>query len=200
MGDRRTPVSDAELVALTQDGNLHAFNRLAERWGTSLYRFACRVLGNPEDARDVSQEALVKAYVNIRRLRDPDKFRPWVHHIALNLCRDRQRSRHARVTTESYAEGEPGEVHIVRRGRSPAAPDQEAHRAGLGGILEQVLDELPPEQREAIVLREYEGFTSPEIAEITGVPSATVRTRIFYGLKTVRRKLGERGVTDAGMA
>jgi RNA polymerase sigma-70 factor (ECF subfamily) len=63
-----------------------------------------------------------------------------------------------------------------------------------------VLDELPPEQREAIVLREYEGFTSPEIAEITGVPSATVRTRIFYGLKTVRRKLGERGVTDAGMA
>lgn len=193
-------MSDAELVALTQDGNLKAFNRLAERWGTSLYRYACRVLGNSEDARDVSQEALVKAYVNIRRLRDPEKFRPWIHHIALNLCRDRQRSRHARVTTESYAEGEPGEVHVVARGRAPAGPDQEAHRSGLGGILDQVLDELPPEQREAIVLREYQGFTSQEIAELCGVPPATVRTRIYYGLRAVRRKLNERGVTGAGTA
>ena len=70
----------------------------------------------------------------------------------------------------------------------------------MTGILGEVLDELPAEQRVAIVLREYQGFTSQEIADITGVPSATVRTRIFYGLRSVRKKLRERGVTEAGIS
>lgn len=195
-----TSVTDAELVAEAQAGDLEAYNRLAERWTASLYHYARRVLGNSEDARDVCQEALVKGYLNIRGLRDPAKFRSWVHHITLNLCRDRQRSRHARVVTQAYEEGEPGEWKVVLGGKSSAAPDRDAHRSGLAGVLEEILEELPQEQREAILLREYQGFTSQEIAEMTGVPPGTVRTRIFYGLKSVRKKLQDRGITETGLS
>jgi RNA polymerase sigma-70 factor (ECF subfamily) len=195
-----SPLSDAELVALTREGNLQAFNSLADRWDTSLYRFAQRMLGNPEDARDVCQEALTKAYLNIQRLRDPAKFKAWVHHIALNLCRDRHRSVKARAVTRAYEEEAPGELEMAESRGKAEAPDQEAHRVGLAGVLGEVLKQLPAEQRVAILLREYQGFTSQEVAEITGVPSATVRTRIYYGLKTVRKMLQERGITEAGSA
>ncbi len=190
-------LSDAELVALTQEGNVQAFNNLASRWDGSLYRFARRMLGNPDDAQDVCQEALVKAYLNIRRLRDPEKFKAWVHHIALNLCRDRYRSARSRVQMHAFEDEGVLDRQIAEARRTPG-PDQEAHAAGLAGLLGRVLDQLPAEQREAILLREYQGFTSQEISEITGVPATTVRTRIFYGLKSVRRMLQEQGLGGTG--
>lgn len=185
-------LSDAELVTLTQSGNLQAFNSLAQKWDASLYRFARRFLGNDEDAREVCQEALVKAYLNINRLRDPAKFKSWVHHIALNLCRDRSRSARVRRETVSYEEA----VAAAETVRNPASEaDREAYRTVLAEVLDDVMGRLSDEQRTAILLREYHGFTSEEIGEMTGVPATTVRTRIYYGLKSVRRMLNERGIT-----
>jgi RNA polymerase sigma-70 factor, ECF subfamily len=186
---------DAELVLLSQRGDVHAFNKLAAQCNDSLYRFVRRMLGNSEDARDLSQEALVKAYVNIPRLRDPAKFRPWLHHIALNLCRDWHRSARVKARIEPYEEGAPEETRILERAHVPAAPDVSAQRANTAEILGDCLAALPWEQRSAIVLREYQGFTSDEIAQITGVPAATVRTRIFYGLKAIRKRMIEQGIT-----
>ena len=68
----------------------------------------------------------------------------------------------------------------------------------LSRVLEEALDRIPPEQRSAILLREYHGFTSEEIGEIAGVPAATVRTRIYYGLRSMRRALAERGIDSPG--
>ena len=185
-------LSDAELVTLTQSGNLQAFNSLAQKWDASLYRFARRFLGNDEDAREVCQEALVKAYLNINRLRDPAKFKSWVHHIALNLCRDRSRSARVRRETVSYEDA----VAAAETVRNPASDaDREAYRTVLAEVLDDVMGRLSDEQRTAILLREYHGFTSEEIGEMTGVPATTVRTRIYYGLKSVRRMLNERGIT-----
>jgi RNA polymerase sigma-70 factor (ECF subfamily) len=186
-------MSDAELVALTQEGNLNAFNQLAGRWESSLYGFVRRTLGNGEDARDVCQEALVKAFQNIARLRDGGKFKSWVHYIALNLCRDRFRSPKARAEVVAFEEGGPADAAAPGR-PSIAATDAQAERTVLSGVLESVLEELPEEQRMSILFREFQGFTSEEIGEMMGVPAATVRTRIYYGLKTMRRRLEERGV------
>ena len=199
MDDRFQALQDAELVALARDGNLDAFNCLASRWEQSIFRFARRMLGDTEDARDVCQEALVKSYLNLNKLREPGRFKAWAHHIALNLCRDRQRSRKHRQPLESYVEGEPGELTVVEGGRSFGSPESDAHRSGLTGLVEEVLASLPEEQRSAILLREYHGFTSEEIGAMTEVPAATVRTRIYYGLRTARRQLRERGVTEAGL-
>ncbi len=140
--DSLRSMSDAELVALTQAGNLNAFNQLAGRWESSLYGFVRRTLGDAEEARDVCQEALVKAFQNIARLRDGGKFKSWIHYIALNLCRDRFRSPRNRAETVSFEEG---------------------------GWADQgeAVGSVPPESR----------------------------TRIYYGLKTLRRTMRERGIS-----
>jgi len=183
-------MSDAELVALTQAGNLNAFNQLAGRWESSLYGFVRRTLGDAEDARDVCQEALVKAFQNIAKLRDGGKFKSWVHYIALNLCRDRFRSPRSRAETVPFEEGSPADT-----AGTAERTDRRAETGRLSDVLQGVLAELPAEQRTSILLREYQGFTSEEIGEVMGVPAATVRTRIYYGLKTLRRTLRERGLS-----
>jgi RNA polymerase sigma-70 factor (ECF subfamily) len=194
VGVRLDSMTDAELVALSQGGNIEAFNSLARKWNDGLFRFVRRMLGNEEDARDICQEAFTKAFVNISRLREPAKFRAWLHHIALNLCRDLHRSAKSRVKSQSFEEGHPDEYRVVQNAETPAAPDRGAETAGVAEVLTDVLGRLSEEQRTAILLREYQGFTSEEVARITGVPATTVRTRIFYGLKSVRRMLRQRGI------
>lgn len=190
-------MSDEQLVDLSRAGDLDAFNRLASRWEDSLYRFVRRTLGNPEEARDVCQETLTRAFQNINRLREGAKFKSWLHHIALNLCRDRFRSTRARRDHRSLDQMSPEEMHhaVGDAVRPPTSPDLDVRRSAVHELLGTALGVLPAEQRTAIVLREYHGFNSEEIAEITGVPSATVRTRIFYGLKSLRRDLKDRGVS-----
>src|SRR5262249_49946045 len=143
----------------------------------------------------VCQEAFLKAYKNIRGLREGSKFKSWVHHITLNLCRDRFRSPRERIETSPFEELGPEESRFVVE-RSGGARSH-AERTGLVRAVEEVLSALPAEQRDAILLREYHGFNSEEIGEITGVPAATVRSRIFYGLRAARRMLEERGIAQA---
>lgn len=186
---------DAELVILSQQGDAEAFGLLARRWQAALFHFARRLLGNGDDARDVCQEALLRAYQNLPRLRDPAKFKSWVHLITLNLCRDRMRSPRVRIESEALEEETIGRA---ARAASPATPVRVVDAARLAEALNGVLARISPEQRAAILLREYQGFTTEEIAEMTGVPTATVRTRIFYGFRAVRQLLLEQGIDAAG--
>jgi RNA polymerase sigma-70 factor (ECF subfamily) len=186
-------LSDEQLVSLAQRGNTAAFNRLSSRWESSVYRYALKVLRNREDAKDVCQEALTKAYLNISRLREGSKFKSWIHHIALNLCRDRFRSAGASAEHRAFDDEGPDESRVAVLHAQKRSPELDTKRSRLADLLDEVLAKLPDEQRSAILLREYHGFTSEEIAEITGVPAATVRTRIFYGLRSVRRHLEARG-------
>ncbi len=186
-------MTDEQLVTLTQQGNVRAFNSLSARWESSLYRFAFRTLGNSEDARDVCQDALLKAYTNIRRLREGSKFKSWVHHIALNLCRDRFRGSAGKAQTRSFEEQGVDEARFAIE----TGVREDPEKSTLVRAVEQALAVLPREQRDAIILREYHGFTSEEIGEITGVPAATVRSRIFYGLRSARETLRRRGFAQA---
>jgi RNA polymerase sigma factor (sigma-70 family) len=186
-------MTDAQLATLSQQGNREAFGVLAERWNRPLYGFVSRVLGDEEAARDTCQEALLKAYQNLDRLREPDRFKSWLHAIALNLCRDRGRSAKNRALREvGLDDSQPLEPVS-----EDADPLEEAERRNVGEVLGAVLARLPMDQRTAIVLREFQGFSSSEIGTLTGVSAATVRSRIFYGLKALRRMLPEHGVTPA---
>jgi RNA polymerase sigma-70 factor (ECF subfamily) len=187
-------LSDENLVTLSQAGDARAFDHLVARWEGSIYGFLRRTLGDREEARDLCQETLVRAYLNISALRDGSKFKIWLYRIALNLCRDRRRSGQAAFWT--FEEDGPEELRATSERAERSAPDRGASASGMMTELEKALGALPQEQREAILLREYQGLTSEEIGTLTGVPAATVRTRIFYGLKAVRRRLRERGLEE----
>jgi RNA polymerase sigma-70 factor (ECF subfamily) len=186
-------MTDTQLAALSQQGNREAFGVLAGRWDGPLYGFLRRVLGDEELARDACQEALLRAYVKLPSLREPAAFKTWLHTIALNLCRDRGRSPGLREVALDHAiADEPPS--------GDASPFDRAQHENLATVLHRVLAQLPIEQRSAIVLREFEGFTSQEIATMTGVPAATVRSRIFYGLRALRKMLPEFGITPTHLS
>jgi RNA polymerase sigma-70 factor (ECF subfamily) len=191
--------TDAELVARSQNGDARAFNSVVGRWESSLYAFVRRTLGDSEDARDVCQETLVKAHANIGRLRDGEKFKAWIHHIALNLCRDRFRSVKGRADMISLDETGSEEIERSADVFPSSHSEHVAHRIGVQEVLASILAKIPEEQRASILLREYQGFTSEEIGNIMGVPAATVRTRIYYGLRTLRKELDQRGISRADL-
>lgn len=186
--------TDAGLVSRVLDGDVGAFNALARRWQKPLYNFAYRYTGHIEEAEDVCQEAFTKAFAQITRLKQPELFGSWLHAIAYHLCQDRGRRKRRRVELSTEELGESGiDVSTLGSDWSEAGPNDPLELAEvkeLGELLRLVLQKLPAEQRVALVLREYQGYTSGEIANLLGVPVATVRSRIFYGLKSMRRLLG----------
>lgn len=186
------PTIEARLVRRARDGDREAFDVLVRHVGGPLVGLVRRVTGDAEHARDIAQEALMRAWTRLATLRDPSQFRPWLHRIAVNLCRDRVRRRkgmlevaieHAPDASGSDGVESPHDV-AVRRDRAVA--------------VRRALQRLPVDQRTAIVLREFEGYTSREIGDLVGAPAATVRSRIFHGLRSLRAMLPEHEAIAVG--
>ena len=185
--------TDEELVALAAGGSTDAFNQLVVRWERTIHALAYRVLGRREDARDVCQEAFLRAYRGLSTFKREAKFSSWLYRIALNLCRDwmrRQRRRgdlHAAVDTQDLPE------HVLVDPISETAEDAIIRR-DLGKAVGKVMATLPDEQRVVIVLKEFHELTFREIADLVGCPLSTVKTRFYQGLSTLRERLTESGL------
>jgi len=187
-------MTDAQLAISSQNGDREAFGALACRVGGSLQGLLRRELGDAEAARDLCQETFIRAWLHIGRLRDPGSFRPWIYRIALNMCRDRLRSSQ-RGAYEIELDDEAND----KRSQDPDPLDR-LESLDAAEMVDRMLARLSAEQRVAIVLREIHGLTSTEIGRITGVSPATVRTRIYYGLMTLRRMFSEGDGVAAGKA
>ena len=187
--------SDEELVAATRDGDRGAFDQLVHRWNRPIHGAVFRVLGSHEDAREVSQEAFLKAYRAIGGFQQRARFSSWLYQIALNLCRDRLRRKRGRHMVSLDEMGEDEGARLL-----PSAPSlhREVETLDLSRRVARAVAELPPEQREVIVLKEYQELTFAEIAEVLGTPVSTVKTRLYRGLTQLRRRLERDGVTAPG--
>jgi RNA polymerase sigma-70 factor (ECF subfamily) len=183
---------DEELVAAFQGGDYSAFDVLVRRWERKMQGAAFRLLGSEEDARDVSQEAFLKAFRALDRFRGQAKFSSWLYQIVLNLCRDRARRRRGRSWVSWDELSEEG-------GALPSQDDgwQRLETRDLSRRVASAMAALPEDQREVIVLKEYEGLTFPEIAELLDVPLSTVKTRLYRGLTQLRKRLELQGIRPA---
>lgn len=181
--------TDEELVGRTQGGDVDSFNELILRWERPIYALAYRVLGREEDARDVCQEAFLRAYRALPGFKGEAKFSSWLYRITLNLCRDWiRRQRRAPVTQM------PDEVDVLEAAAAAASEPRETiedlvARRELSAVVEAAMALLPAEQRTAIILKEYHGMTFQEIADLQGCPLSTVKTRLYQGLSVLRRHL-----------
>lgn len=190
-----TDVSDERLVALAAAGDTGAFNQLVVRWERPIFALAYRTLGREEDARDVCQEAFLRAFRAIGGFKGQARFSSWLYRIALNLCRGwiRKERRARVVATPDDPQAEQA------RAREPAGESVEelAVRRDLGRAVERAMAALPEPQRTAILLKEYHGLTFREIADLQGCPTSTVKTRLYQGLAALRRQLERDGVNPA---
>lgn len=184
--------TDEELVARSARGDADSFNELITRWERPIYALAYRVIGREQDARDVCQETFLRAFRGIAAFRGQAKFSSWLYRIALNLCRDWIR-RERRTPVVPAPQGVELADLVAERGPAESIEDLVSRR-DMSRLVARAMQALSEEQRTAVVLKEYQGLTFQEIADLQGCPLSTVKTRLYQGLTLLRRELEEAGI------
>ncbi|HUL71548.1 MAG TPA: sigma-70 family RNA polymerase sigma factor [Vicinamibacterales bacterium] len=191
-------LTDEELVARAKAGDLDSFNQLVSRWERPIYALAYRTLSREEDARDVVQEAFLRAYRGLKGFKGEAKFSSWLYRITLNLCRDWVR-RERRAPIVQVPEGtDPVELADEQAHPTESVEELVARRE-MSDAVAKAMAELPEEQRTAILLKEYHGLTFQEIAGMLECPLSTVKTRLYQGLSVLRRRLERRQAEEASL-
>ena len=180
--------SDEELVARATAGDHDAFNQLVKRWERPIYALAYRTLGRDEEARDVVQDAFLRAYRGLKGFKGEAKFSSWLYRITLNLCRDWMRKERRTPVAQTPEGVDPIDLADQQASPTESVEDLVARRE-MSAAVQLAMAELPEEQRTAIMLKEYHGLTFQEIAEQLDCPLSTVKTRLYQGLTVLRRRL-----------
>ena len=182
--------TDTALVDSAQAGDKAAFNQLIDRHHATVLHLVRRTLGNgvggDEPARDLTQEALLHAYLSLGKLRDPARFRSWLCGIALNLCRSYLRSHKTRLLSWEALQGGVTFESLPFQAPGPqeALEALDLHRTVLAAI-----DELSPRNREAVLLFYFEGLRLREIAALLGISLTAVKSRLHKSRLALRESL-----------
>lgn len=177
-----------------QDGDLQAFAALVDLFQDRFYRVAYRILGDPDEALDVVQDAFIKLHAAIGSWDRQARFSSWAFRIVTNLAIDGLRRR--------------GRERKAWEGRAQEQPDFQEDRVGEGIVAEEqtvlvgqikaAIDALPPGQRAIVALRHYEGFSLKEIAEIRGCALGTVKSTLHQAFRNLRSSLGHEVLEAVG--
>ncbi len=179
---------DVELVERHRCGDLHAFDEVYERFSEMVYNLAMRLSGNREEAADLTQEIFLRIYRHLGSFGGRSTLKTWVFRIAVNHCRDRL-SRHVPPMQSIDDDYEEGGIPVADPARGP---EELAVAADEGRRVTECLAYLPQVFREAVVLRDLEGLSYEEIAEVLGVRVGTVRSRIARGRDQLRLLLEDK--------
>jgi RNA polymerase sigma-70 factor (ECF subfamily) len=174
-------VEDADLIRQATRGNVESFNLLVSRWEKRVYNYLLRITANREDALDLTQDAFLKAYQNLRKLDDPGRFAPWLYRIAHNEAYSMFRKRKPQTDVDQI-EPEATQTKITVGGSSVFPIE-------LSLAVASALDRLSVDQREAVVLKIYQGFKFEEMAEILSCPVSTIKSRLYTALELLKIEL-----------
>ena len=174
-------VEDTDLIRQACRGSVESYNLLVSRWEKRMYNYLLRIAGNREDALDLAQDVFLKAYQNLRKLDDPGRFGPWLYRIAHNEAYSLFRKRKPEVDVDDVAPEATGQG--ITMGGTSVFPVE------LSLAVAAALDRLSPDQREAVVLKHYQGFKFEEMAEILSCPVSTVKSRLYTALELLKAQL-----------
>lgn len=179
-GYNETTMTDASLVRAVLEGNASAFTALVDRHARLCLRFATRMLGNREDAEDVTQEAFLRAYSALSRYDETIAFRTWLMTILVNRCRtalETRRRRDARVIADDLA---------VATAAAPAGED-----TALRDAIARALDRLDAPYREAFLLKHVEQLSYEEMSKVTGAGMSALKMRVQRACERLQLLLKE---------
>lgn len=188
------------LVDRAREGDHAAYRELVEQYQHRVYAIALSILGNPEDARDISQEAFLKAYRNLGSFRGQSSFYTWLYRIVFNLSVDlsRRRYRHREVSVgdslgyERMSADESAPLgHSTNLATDLPGPEEVLDRSELGVGIKEAMDSLSPEHRAVVILREVDGLSYAEISDVVGCSKGTVMSRLYHARKRLQRSLAE---------
>jgi len=168
-------VEDRDLISKARRGHVDAYNVLVSRWEKRVFNYLLRLVGNREDALDLSQDVFLKAYQNLRKLDDPAKFSGWLFRIAHNEAYS--------LLRKPRPEGEMGIEPKTAEASGRMFPME------LSLAVQSALKRLSDDQREAVLLKVYQGFKFEEMAEILDCPVSTIKSRLYTALDLLKETL-----------
>lgn len=181
---------EEKLIELSQQGDLDAFEELIIKYEKKIYVIAYRFMGNEHDAKDLTQETFIKAFNNIKKFRQESSFSTWICRIANNSCIDELRKKKRRPIDSLDEKIELNEGSISKQVKDERPTPEEAYETGeLNQYLQKILNELNESSRMVVVLRDIEGYSYEEIAEITDVSLGTVKSRLYRARKELKERI-----------
>lgn len=181
---------DQELVERAQKGDKRAFELLVMKYQRKLARLLSRMVRDAAEVEDISQEAFIKAYRALPGFRGESAFYTWLYRIAVNTAKNYLVARKRRApTTTSFDNEEAEGFEEAELLRETATPEAELQSKQIAQAVNQAVDALPEELRTAITLREIEGLSYEEIAQMMDCPIGTVRSRIFRAREAIAVKI-----------
>ena len=177
-----TEVSEKKIIEKVLGGDANAFEELVLRYEKTVYNLALRMVGDRDDAFDMTQEAFIKAYGSLSSFRGDSKFSVWIYRITTNVCLDflRSKSRKQQVSLTVSDDDEDAHLDIPD---PKADPEQQLIKKISMQSVEEGLKTLPDKQRQILVMRELGGMSYAEIGKALSIEEGTVKSRIFRARK-----------------
>jgi RNA polymerase sigma-70 factor (ECF subfamily) len=179
---------DQELILQSKKGKMKAFRKLVEKYKKPAFFIALGLVGNRDDAYDLSQEAFIRVYNNLPRYNPKHKFFSWFYAILTNLCKNHLRNSEVR---RNYIKNCMDSEDTKRVGRKNHNPDVLVEKNEMHLRLWKEIDSLPFEFREIIVLKHFREFSYKEISEMLDIPLGTVMSRLYHARRKLKEKLGD---------
>lgn len=189
--------SDA-LIARAREGDKNAQGKLVQLWYKRIYNFSYKFFFDHDLAMEVAQKTFISMHRNIQHLQELGRFRSWLYTIAINYCREELRKKKVNRSV-SLHDLRPGEGEDSYRWEASSGrldnPEKQLRQTELSDLLQKCLLELSDEQREVVIMKEYEGLKFREIAEALNISENTVKSRMYYGLDGLKKILESRNIT-----
>jgi len=181
--------ADQQLVERVKKGDKRAFDLLVGKYQHKVLSIIGRFVNDPDEAKDVSQEAFIKAYRALPKFRGESAFYTWIYRIAVNTAKNHlvARGRRPPGSDVDVADAEFYDGGVVLHEIS--TPENQLMTDQLEALVYQALSDLPDDLRTAVTLREFDGLSYEEIAEVMDCPVGTVRSRIFRGREAIDSRI-----------
>jgi len=185
--------AEKNLIELSAKGNVEAFETLIKTHQKKVYNIALRMTKDPEDAQELAQDALVRAFTAIKKFRGESSFSTWLYRITINVCTDflRKRNKAVVVSLEQGAAGNENGSPVQIPEKNPG-PDELAEKNQLKEMVKQAMDMLSAEHRQVLILRDLMDLTYKDIARTLNVNEGTIKSRINRARDALKHIIVER--------
>lgn len=193
-----TLVDEKKLIKQSISGDVESFEQLIRQYQRMAYNVAYRMMGNEEDAKDMTQEALVKVFKKLKSFRMDASFSTWLYRIVMNTCKDEMRKKKmSTISIDQSIETEDSQVYFELEEKG-LGPEEKLLQKETQNLVHSALQEIPEDNRMVLILRDIKNLTYDEISEVLDIPKGTVKSRINRGRLALRDVLKARGYNISG--
>jgi RNA polymerase sigma-70 factor (ECF subfamily) len=186
------------LIARAREGDKNAQGRLVQLWYKRIYNFSYKYFFDHDQAMEVAQKTFISMHKNLAGLQEVTRFKSWLYTIAVNYCREEVRKKKNNRSLSLNDFGTEDRENSYRWEESHHRrenPERQLRHSELSDLLQECLMQLPAEQKEVVIMKEYEGMKFREIAEALNISENTVKSRMYYGLDALKKILEQKRIT-----